>query len=367
MPPRSIIIDCDPGQDDALAILLALGSPEELEVLAVTAVAGNVPLALTEQNARKVIELAGRPDLPVHRGCARPLVRALVTAEFVHGRTGLDGAELPEPRMPPAPAHAVDAIIGILRAEPAGTVTLCPVGPLTNIATALQKAPDVVPRIREIVLMGGAIGEGNITPAAEFNIYVDPHAADLVLRSGVPIVMLGLDVTHQALVTPERLAAIRRLDTSLSRAVVGLLEFYNLYDQTRRGRVGAPLHDPCAIAYLLRPELFTGRPCHVAIETRGEHTLGRTVVDWSGRTGKAPTAMVIDGVDADGFFAMLTERLARLPLPGRPRPGAGERRTKGALSTNEAASWPRPSAAGRRGTPGEATENGGPPARRGLP
>jgi purine nucleosidase len=312
--PESIIIDCDPGQDDALAILLALGSPGELEVLAVTAVAGNVPLALTEKNARKVVELAGRPDVPVHTGCERPLVRDLITAEFVHGATGLDGAELPEPGMPPAPAHAVEAMIETLRTRPAGSVTLCPTGPLTNIAMVMQRAPDVVPRIKRIVLMGGAIGEGNITPAAEFNIYVDPHAADIVFKAGVPLVMHGLDVTHQAPVTPARLEAIRRLGTPVSRAVVGHLEFYNIYDQTRRGRVGAPLHDPCAIAYLVRPELFAGRACHVAIETQGEHTMGSTVVDWSGRTGKAPNTLVVHEIDADGFFALLTERIARLPL-----------------------------------------------------
>jgi purine nucleosidase len=314
MPPRPIIIDCDPGQDDALAILLALGSPAELEVLAITAVAGNVPLALTHANARKVVELAGRADIPVHAGCHRPLARPLVTAEFVHGQTGLDGAALPAPSLPLAPAHAVDAIVELVRARPPGTVTLCPIGPLTNVATAMQKAPDLAGRLREIVLMGGAIGEGNVTPAAEFNIYVDPHAAKMVFEAGVPIAMCGLDVTHQALVTPERLAAIRALGTPVGAAVSGLLEFYNLYDQTRRGRPGAPLHDPCAIAYLLRPQLFSGRDCHVAIETVGEHTLGRTVVDWSGRTGKPPNAKVIDRIDADGFFALLTERLARLPL-----------------------------------------------------
>jgi purine nucleosidase len=314
MPPRPIIIDCDPGQDDALAILLALGSPAELEVLAITAVAGNVPLALTQTNARKVVELAGRADIPVHAGCGRPLARPLVTAEFVHGKTGLDGAELPAPSLPLAPAHAVDAIVELVRAWPAGTVTLCPVGPLTNVATAMLKAPDVVGRLREVVLMGGAIGEGNVTPAAEFNIYVDPHAAKVVFESGAPIVMCGLDVTHQALVTPERLAAIRAFGTPVGAAVSGLLQFYNIYDQTRRGRSGAPLHDPCAIAYLLRPELFSGRDCHVAIETIGEHTLGRTVVDWSGRSGKPPNAKVIDRINADGFFALLTERLARLPL-----------------------------------------------------
>jgi purine nucleosidase len=310
-----IIIDCDPGQDDALAILLALASPEDLEVLAVTAVAGNVPLALTEKNARKIVELAGRGDVPVFAGCERPLVRLPVTAEHVHGRTGLDGADLPEPAVPLAPGHAVDAIVDLVQGRPAGTVTICPVGPLTNVASALTKAPDIARRIRQIVLMGGAIGEGNITPSAEFNIYVDPHAARIVFEAGIPIVMHGLDVTHQALVTPDRLAAIRSLDTPVSRAVAGLLEFYNIFDQTRRGRPGAPLHDPCAIAWLLRPDLFSARECHVAIEAEGELTLGRTVVDWSGRHGRQPNARVVHAVDADGFFALLTQRLARLTGP----------------------------------------------------
>ena len=324
MAPRSIIIDCDPGHDDALAILLALGSPDQLDVLALTVVAGNVPLTLTEKNARKICEVAGRTALPVHAGCERPLVRELVTAEYVHGKSGLEGPELPEPQMPLAEAHAVDAIVEMLRTHPAGTITLCPTGPLTNIATVLQKAPDVRHHIREIVLMGGAIGEGNFTPAAEFNIYVDPDAAKVVFEAGVPLVMHGLDVTHQALVTPDRLEAIHQIGTPLSGTVVELLEFYNVYDQTRRGRVGAPLHDPCVIAYLLEPGLFRGRACHVAIETRGEHTLGRTVVDWSGRTPHPPNATVIHEIDADGFFALLTERLARLPLAPtkncQPRP-----------------------------------------------
>jgi purine nucleosidase len=324
MSPRPVIIDCDPGHDDALAILLALASPDELEVLAITVVAGNVPLALTEKNALKICELAGRADLPVHAGCERPLVRELVTAEYVCGKTGLDGPELPEPCMPLAETHAVDAIVELLRAHAPGMVTLCATGPLTNIAMALRKAPDVAPGIKEIVLMGGAIGLGNVTPAAEFNIYVDPHAAEVVFEAGVPLVMLGLDVTHRALVTPSRVSAIRDLGTPLSRTVVQLLEFYGIYDRTGQGRADPPLHDPCVIAYLLDSSLFGGRACHVAIETKGEHTLGRTVVDWWRRTRHAPNAMVIDEIDADGFFALLTAGLGRLPLrrgdagPARP-------------------------------------------------
>ncbi|MGI9503104.1 MAG: nucleoside hydrolase [Geminicoccaceae bacterium] len=313
MAPKPIIIDCDPGQDDALAILLALGSPDELEVLAVTAVAGNVPLAFTEKNARKPVELAGRPDIPVHAGCDRPLVRDLVTAEFVHGKTGLDGADLPEPATPLADEHAALAIIRILRDKPAGTVTLCPVGPLSNIAMAMRLAPDIIARIKAIVLMGGAIGVGNITPAAEFNLYVDPHAADIVFRSGVPIVMHGLDVTHQALVTKDRLEAIRTIGTEVSRAVVGLLTFYNIYDQAEGEGQGAPLHDPCAIAYIMQPALFAGRHCHVEIDITSEASMGRTLVDWRGRGQGTPNAMVIDQIDGDGFFLLLTERLARLP------------------------------------------------------
>lgn len=313
MAPQRIVIDCDPGQDDALAILLALGSPEEIEVLAITAVAGNVPLAFTEKNARKLVELAGRPDIPVHAGCDRPMVRDLVTAEAVHGKTGLDGADLPEPTTPLAEGHAVQAIIRILREEPVGAVTLCPVGPLTNIAMAIRLAPDVVPRIKAIVLMGGAVGVGNVTPAAEFNIYVDPHAADVVFRSGVPIVMHGLDVTHKALVAPARLEAIRAIGSDVSDAVYGLLSFYNIFDQAKGEGQGAPLHDPCAIAYVMQPDLFAGRHCHVAIDTLSERSMGRTLVDWRER-GEAPAnADVIDQIDADRFFVLLTERLARLP------------------------------------------------------
>lgn len=309
---QKIILDCDPGQDDALAILLTLGSTDELDLLGITAVAGNVPLNLTESNARKICELAGRTDVPVYAGCSRPILRQQVTAEHVHGKTGLDGVEFAAPAMALQSQHAVDFIIDTLLSENEGTVTLCPVGPLTNIAVAMIKEPRIISRIKEIVLMGGAMAHGNVTPAAEFNIYVDPHAARTVFESGVKITMLGLDVTHQALVTEKRLAAIKALNTPVSTAVVGLLDFFNRYDRERYDFPGAPLHDPCVIAYLLQPDLFSGRDCHVAIETDSELTMGATVADWWGVKNLPSNTTIINKIDADSFFDLLTERLARL-------------------------------------------------------
>ena len=310
---RKIIIDTDPGQDDAVAILLALASPEEIEVLGITAVAGNVPLALTAKNARIVCELAGRPDVPVYAGCDRPLGRKLVTAEHVHGKTGLNGPVLPDPLMPLQDEHAVDFIIETLRREDAGAVTLCPLGPLTNIAMAFEKAPDIMDRVAEIVLMGGAYFEvGNITPAAEFNIYVDPQAADIIFKSGVEITVMPLDVTHKALVTRVRNDAFRGLGNRVGVAVAEMTDFFERFDKEKYGSEGAPLHDPCVTAYLVRPELFSGRHINVEIETRSELTMGMTVADWWGVTDRAPNAMFMGDVDADGFFALLTERLARL-------------------------------------------------------
>lgn len=309
---RKIIIDTDPGQDDAVAILLALASPE-LAVLGITAVAGNVPLALTQLNARKICELAGRPDTIVHAGAERPLVRDLVTAEYVHGKSGLDGPDLPEPSMPLAEGHAVDFLVDTLMREAPGSVTLCALGPLTNIALALIREPRIAPRIGELVLMGGGFFEGgNTTPAAEFNIYVDPHAADVVLRAGIPTVMMPLDVTHQALTTAARVAAIRDLGTPVGAATAALLEFFERFDEEKYGTDGGPLHDPCVIAYLLNPRLFSGRHCNVAVETGSELTMGMTVVDWWRVTDRQPNAMVMRRIDHEGFFALLTERLARL-------------------------------------------------------
>ncbi|MEO1306683.1 MAG: nucleoside hydrolase [Pseudomonadota bacterium] len=308
---RKIIIDTDPGQDDAVAILLALASPDELDVLAITCVAGNVPLDLTTRNARTICELAGCTDVPIYAGCDRPMARDLVTAEHVHGKTGLDGITLPEPSMPLAAGHAVDAIIRTTKAHPG--LTLCPLGPLTNIATALRKAPELADQIGEIVLMGGAYFEvGNITPAAEFNIYVDPEAADIVFKSGIKLTVLPLDVTHKALTNRSRVEAFRTLGP-VGEAVASWTDFFERFDKEKYGSEGAPLHDPCVIAYLLQPDLFSGRFINVEIELESQLTRGMTVADWWGVTDRAPNATFIGDVVADGFFALLIERIARLP------------------------------------------------------
>ena len=313
MSARKIIIDTDPGQDDAVAILLALASPEDIEVLGITAVAGNVPLSLTEKNARIICELAGRPDMPVYAGCDAPLKHTLVTAEHVHGKTGLDGPNLPDPVMPLAKGHGVDFIIDTLRANESGTVTLCPLGPLTNIAMAFEKAPDIAARVQQIVLMGGAYFEvGNITPTAEFNIYVDPEAAEVVFKSGANIVVVPLDVTHRALVTKPRNDAFRALGTPVGIAVAQMTNFFERFDREKYGSPGAPLHDPCVTAYLIQPDLFAGRHINVEIETASDLTRGMTVADWWDVTDRAPNATFLGSIDADGFFTLLTNRLARL-------------------------------------------------------
>ncbi|WP_417258990.1 nucleoside hydrolase [Celeribacter sp.] len=309
---RKIIIDTDPGQDDAVAILLALSSPE-IEVFGLTTVAGNVPIARTTENALKVCEVAGRPDVKVFAGCDRPLAHTLVTAEHVHGKTGLDGIELPAPTMTPQPQHGVDFIIDTLRTQPAGTVTLCPMGPLTNIATAFTQAPDIIERVQEIVLMGGAYFEvGNITPAAEFNIYVDPEAAEIVFKSGVKLTVMPLDVTHKVLVTKPRLEAFAAFGNHVGDVVAGWLDFFERFDIEKYGSAGGPLHDPTVIAYLIAPEIFSGRFINVEIETQSELTRGMTVADWWGVTDRAPNATFMSEADADAFFTLLTSRLATL-------------------------------------------------------
>ncbi|EYD73773.1 nucleoside hydrolase [Limimaricola hongkongensis] len=310
MAAQKIIIDTDPGQDDAVAILLALASPE-LQVLGLTAVAGNVPLDLTQRNARQVVELAGR-DTPVFAGCAAPIARPLVTAEHVHGKTGLDGITLPDPSLPLQEQDGVDFIIDTLRREPENTVTLCPLGPLTNIATAFRRAPDIVARVQRIVLMGGGFFEGgNITPAAEFNIYVDPEAASEVFACGRPITVLPLDATHKALTSKDWIARMRGMGR-IGEVVASWTDFFERFDTEKYGSEGAPLHDPCVIAWLLRPDLFSGREINVEIETGSELTLGMTVADWWGVTDRPRNALFLGDVDRDGLFDLLSERIERL-------------------------------------------------------
>lgn len=309
---RSIIIDTDPGQDDAVAILLAMASPDSLEVVAVTSVAGNVPLALTTKNALMLVELGGG-GIPVAAGAAQPLDRPLVTAENVHGPTGLDGACLDDPSTSVIDESAVALIVREARDRPPQTLTLATLGPLTNVAQALRDAPDIASRIAEVVMMGGGFSEGgNVTPAAEFNIFVDPTAASEVFASGIPITMMPLDVTHQVLASGDRVDRFRTLGTKAGEAVAGMLGFFDRYDSEKYGTDGAPLHDPCVIAYLIDPTLFDGRLCNVEIETGSPLTLGMTVVDWWGVTDRPPNVMCMRSVDAEGFFDLLVERIGRL-------------------------------------------------------
>ncbi|MCA0256023.1 MAG: nucleoside hydrolase [Proteobacteria bacterium] len=311
--PQKIIIDTDPGQDDAAAIMLALGSPQDVEVLGICAVAGNVPLRLTSRNVRMVCELSGRPDIKVYEGASAPMERPLVTAEHVHGKTGLDGPDLPEPVMTVESQHAVDFIIETLMREPSGTVTLCTLGPLTNIGLALRKAPEIAARVKRLVMMGGGFFEGgNITPAAEFNIYVDPEAARDVLASGIAITMIPLDLTHKLLTLSERVERLRALGTRPAIALAEMLDFFERFDIEKYGSDGGPLHDPAVIAWVIRPDLFSGRECNVEIETTSPLTLGMTVIDWWRVTDRKPNALVLRDGDDAGFFDLLIERVGRL-------------------------------------------------------
>jgi len=321
--PRQIIIDTDPGQDDAVALLAALASPGELEILGITTVGGNVPLELTTKNALIMVELADRADVPVHAGHAKPKDRALATAEHVHGKTGLDGANRPDPTIAPAEGHAVDFIVEQLESHEA--VTLCPLGPLTNIADVRTRRPDLAGRVDQIVLMGGGHFEGgNVTPAAEFNIWVDPPAAAAVFGSGIDIVMMPLDVTHKARTSPQRVEAFANLGTAAGTVTAGMLGFAERYDKERYGSAGGPLHDPTVIAYLLEPEIFSGRRCNVEIELESQLTMGATVVDWWGATGRQPNAFVINDLDHDRFFAIPPRPdPAVRPIRHSLRPGTG--------------------------------------------
>ncbi len=312
MATHTIILDCDPGQDDAINLLLAMSSPNELEILGITTVAGNVPLALTEINARLMCDIAGRSDIPVYAGCEKPMVRDLITAEHVHGATGINGIEVTEPRHPLQEQHAVDFIVDTLRKAGDSSVTLVPTGPLTNIGTAFTRAPEILPKVKEIVLMGGAMREsGNHSPSAEFNILVDPHAADIVFKSGRPITQVGLDASHQVLSTRERIDRLNEVNNRPAQATVGMIDFFNRHDMAKYNFLGAPLHDPCTVAYLLKPDIFEGKLCNVTVETESELTMGHTAVDFWHVTDRPKNSNWIYAVDADAFYELLTSRLAR--------------------------------------------------------
>jgi len=314
MSQTPLIIDCDPGLDDAVNLVLAFASPEEFDILGVTVVAGNVPLEHTERNARHFRELCGRDEIPVHAGCPRPMVREPMEARHIHGETGIGGLDAPAPAKPLAGGHAVDFLIDTLRAAEPASVTLVPTGPLTNLAAALVMAPDIAAGIGRIVLMGGARSAGgNVTPSAEFNMFWDPHAAHVVLGCGRPVTAFGLDVTHEVRTEPDRVERIRAIGGPVAGTVADMMTFSNGVRSDLRGHEGAPLHDPCTIAFLLRPELFETRPCRIAVETTmGATTFGHTAVDLWEATQGPREAEWATGVDAEGFFDLLCERIARL-------------------------------------------------------
>ena len=302
-----IVIDCDPGHDDAMALLLALASPE-VELIGVTTVAGNQTLDKTTRNALVTLEVGGRADIPVAAGADAPLCRELRTAAHVHGETGLDGPELPEPQSQPAAEHATDFLAELIDH---GTV-LVPMAPLTNIALLLERHPDVHERIDRIVWMGGAIGEGNVTPAAEFNAFVDPEAAAAVFSSGIEITMIGLDVTHKALFTRAHAEQLREAGRA-GRFVAELSDFFQRFHERSYGFAGSPIHDAMAVAHVIDPTLVTTRHVNVAVETRSELCDGRTLVDLRGVTGRAENADVGVDVDAERFLELLVSRIGSLP------------------------------------------------------
>ena len=310
---KQIILDCDPGQDDAVALALAMAAKDEIDLLGVTTVAGNVPLNLTQRNARIMCDICHRTDIKVYAGAEKPMAQPLVTAEHVHGKSGLDGIVICEPTTPLEEKHAVDFIIETCLAADNNSIFLVTTGPLTNIGLAIERAPAILSKIKEIILMGGALREGgNITPSAEFNIYVDPEAAQIVLRCGRPIVMMSLDVTHQVLTTRKRVDAIRNLDSTVGEPIASLIEFYERYDEEKYHLDGAPLHDPCTIAYLIKPDLFSLKEVNVEVETEGDFTRGATVVDYWDVTERIPNVQWAHSVDDEGFFKLLNMYLSKV-------------------------------------------------------
>ncbi|WP_394497341.1 pyrimidine-specific ribonucleoside hydrolase RihA [Shewanella sp. ENK2] len=307
---RPVILDCDPGHDDAISLILALSS-DQLDVLAVTTSAGNQTQAKTLNNTLRILTLLGRQDIPVASGSPKPLERNLIIADNVHGESGLDGPVLPDPSFAPVEQTAIELMAEKVR-QSATPVTLVPTGPLTNIAIFLTAHPELHTNIKEIVLMGGAASEGNWTPAAEFNIFVDPEAADIVFKAGVPVVMCGLDVTHKAQIMDEDIERIRDIGNPISQCVAELLDFFMIYHRDPKwGFTGAPLHDPCTIAWMLQPELFTATDCWVGIETKGEYTQGMTVVDRYHLTSHPHNAKVMFDIDRLAFVDFIINCLSK--------------------------------------------------------
>lgn len=314
-----IIMDCDPGLDDAIALLLAIASPEELDILGISTVVGNVSVNQNQENARRICELTGRPDLKVFQGCSRTFFERISPSDSdytadIHGETGLGGCKLPSPTMPLQPQHGVSFIIETLL-NASEKITLVPSGPLTNVACALIMEPRIKDKIEKIVVMGGVIGLGNITPTAEYNFYCDPQAAYVVFTSGVPIVMIGLDATRQTQTSEEWLHTLEEVGTPVTQAVIDMLSFYHRPNAfLEPGVSGGVLHDPNIIAYLLKPELYTGRDVYVEIDISSTIMAGRSTVDWHGKLGRKANAYVINKVNTNGFFDLLTNRLKRYPM-----------------------------------------------------
>lgn len=313
--PRKIILDCDPGHDDAMAILLAQGS-QDIDLVGITTVAGNQTLDKTTLNARRVCTVAGITDVPICAGCPAPLVRPLVTAAYIHGESGLDGPQWAEPTVPLSDEHAVDFIVRTIM-ESDGDITLVPVGPLTNIAMAMRREPRIVEKTREVVLMGGSSGRGNHTPAAEFNIIVDPEAAAAVFSAPWPVTMVGLNLTHQAGAGPDVIERISALGSPLARTVVDLLGFFGSTYKAAEGRPHPPVHDPCAVARVAKPELVQVEDAFIVVETKGEWTSGMTVTDLTGRLGHEPNAKVATVLDRAGFWDEMVKAIAVLGKSGQ--------------------------------------------------
>ena len=314
--PRKIILDCDPGHDDAIAILLAHGNPE-IDLLAVTTVVGNQTLEKVTRNALAVAEIAGIVGVPFAAGCPRPLVRTIEVAADIHGESGMDGPVLPTSSRELDGRHAVDLIIDTIMASEPGEVTLVPTGGLTNIALAARKEPRIVPRVREVVLMGGGFHVGNWSATAEFNIIIDPEAAHIVFNESWPLTMVGLDLTHQALATPEVRARIEAIDTTPSRFVGELLDFFATTYLEAQGFVHPPVHDPCAVAYVIDPTVMTVRKTPLDVELTGTLTLGMTVADFRAPAPDDCTTQVAVDLDTEKFWALIEDALRRIGEPTR--------------------------------------------------